>query len=1060
MTRLIGPANDDRLAYYLVTAAGTTKNVLKGVPLTQATFYDDLDPAAEPTLDMLTSPADILTLAGAPIPDSTVTINAVSQFPLLQFPDGSPVGPNSLLVRVATGPAYRVYARPDDQIESLGAAVTALQAGVSSAETPTGAQSKVDAHSADTTGVHGIADTSLLETQSGAQAKASAAQSAAITAAATDATIKASAAQSAAVTAAATDATTKANAAQSAATSAAAADAATKASAAQAAAISAAATDATTKANAAQSAAISAAASNSKSADTITDGTTNKAYTATEKTKLAGVAAGATANSTDAQLRDRSLHTGAQPISSVTGLQTALDGKPDKAASWLSTAGYVVGDGVADDTAGFNTALAAAAAVGAAVFVPNPPVRYRINGSVTVYAGQTIRGAGRNCEIRQYNRANKPVFDCLNIDGVTIGGFKVVLDGGPLTTVGSAWRAENGYTGCAAVWTNGSSNTIHDLKVVDMAVPVMLSAYDGVSAQSLTMRTGNVVRDLEISGANFGILFMGQDALRIHGINAHDLVDSSSGGNPLHTFYGTGNASLRGRNLVVSDCVTRNVSFGCAYQVKYVDGITMTNMLAENCQGLFNGIDISDAAFGDMISRSDTAGSGASFAIQKVTTQPARITIDSVTINKVADAVGADRCVSVIADDVKVSNLHLFPNLTVASSNYAAYLRGARMTVDGVKITNIGSQRIRGILVGFSASFPTSDVSVKDFEMTNVGALVDFETSITGTNVASYDPGAQRDIGAATNYFNQVGGTASFSLSRREWVRTTAVSAGSTATPVPALETVTRLDVTDTTGFAIAAPAGIARVGMTQEVLIVNSSGGSLGTIVWNAAFALRGSFVAPPAGEAHRILFAYAGTSWREISRSPGAGTGVSDSLNALAADALSSGEIIPHRTDITSTAIGAVSGVVYLSYFTADKTESINTLTAFTGSVAAAATPTLCRMGVYSVAANGDLSLLASTANDTTLFAASTTSYPKALSSSFSKVVGQRYAVALIIVSAGTMPNFQGKQLASTNAINSLVRVAPAIIGRQTGQTDLPSSILAGSLTGYQAQIAMQMS
>jgi hypothetical protein len=48
---------------------------------------------------------------------------------------------------------------------------------------------------------------------------------------------------------------------------------------------------------------------------------------ATDKVKLNGIATGATANSTDAQLRDRTLHTGVQAIATVTGLQTALDGK-------------------------------------------------------------------------------------------------------------------------------------------------------------------------------------------------------------------------------------------------------------------------------------------------------------------------------------------------------------------------------------------------------------------------------------------------------------------------------------------------------------------------------------------------------------------------------------------------------------------------------------------------------------------------------------------------------------------------------------------------------------
>ncbi|WP_082921149.1 hypothetical protein [Rhodococcus sp. HS-D2] len=50
-------------------------------------------------------------------------------------------------------------------------------------------------------------------------------------------------------------------------------------------------------------------------------------YTNDEKDKLSGIAAGATQNMPDAALRDRATHTGSQPISSVTGLQGALDWK-------------------------------------------------------------------------------------------------------------------------------------------------------------------------------------------------------------------------------------------------------------------------------------------------------------------------------------------------------------------------------------------------------------------------------------------------------------------------------------------------------------------------------------------------------------------------------------------------------------------------------------------------------------------------------------------------------------------------------------------------------------
>jgi hypothetical protein len=64
-----------------------------------------------------------------------------------------------------------------------------------------------------------------------------------------------------------------------------------------------------------------------QSADTVTDGILNKSMLATERTKLTGIAAGATANSSDATLEDRANHTGTQAISTVTSLQSTLDGK-------------------------------------------------------------------------------------------------------------------------------------------------------------------------------------------------------------------------------------------------------------------------------------------------------------------------------------------------------------------------------------------------------------------------------------------------------------------------------------------------------------------------------------------------------------------------------------------------------------------------------------------------------------------------------------------------------------------------------------------------------------
>lgn len=66
-----------------------------------------------------------------------------------------------------------------------------------------------------------------------------------------------------------------------------------------------------------------------QSADTVDESATKKFLTVAERTKLSGVATGATANATDAQLRDRTTHTGTQTIATVTGLQSAIDGKAD-----------------------------------------------------------------------------------------------------------------------------------------------------------------------------------------------------------------------------------------------------------------------------------------------------------------------------------------------------------------------------------------------------------------------------------------------------------------------------------------------------------------------------------------------------------------------------------------------------------------------------------------------------------------------------------------------------------------------------------------------------------
>jgi hypothetical protein len=62
-------------------------------------------------------------------------------------------------------------------------------------------------------------------------------------------------------------------------------------------------------------------------ADAVPDGTTNKAFTATERTKLTGIATGATANSADATLLARANHTGTQLAATISDFSTAADAR-------------------------------------------------------------------------------------------------------------------------------------------------------------------------------------------------------------------------------------------------------------------------------------------------------------------------------------------------------------------------------------------------------------------------------------------------------------------------------------------------------------------------------------------------------------------------------------------------------------------------------------------------------------------------------------------------------------------------------------------------------------
>lgn len=90
---------------------------------------------------------------------------------------------------------------------------------------------------------------------------------------------------------------------------------------------------------------------------------------AADKTKLDGVATGATANSADSVLLDRTSHTGTQPTSTVDGLDAALAGKMANSAAGLAgLATTTAADGTHGPTLGAAAAQANAAQAKATIF--------------------------------------------------------------------------------------------------------------------------------------------------------------------------------------------------------------------------------------------------------------------------------------------------------------------------------------------------------------------------------------------------------------------------------------------------------------------------------------------------------------------------------------------------------------------------------------------------------------------------------------------------------------------------------------------------------------------
>ncbi len=121
------------------------------------------------------------------------------------------------------------------------------------------------------------------------------------------------------------------------------------------------------------------------------------------------------------------------------------------------------------------------------------------------------------------------------------------------------------------------------------------------------------------------------------------------------------------------------------------------------------------------------------------------------------------------------------------------------------------------------------------------------------------------------------------------------------------------------------------------------------------------------------------------------------------------------------------------------------------------AGATPTLVKYALFSVAANGDLTRIAVTANDTALLSVANTGYPKAYLAPANVVAGLVYAVGMLIVTAAAVPT-----IPSTNGVNVHAQImlqGPRLCGKIPAQADIAASYTNAQVAGLERRMYAEL-
>jgi hypothetical protein len=163
---------------------------------------------------------------------------------------------------------------------------------------------------------------------------------------------------------------------------------------------------------------------------------------------------------------------------------------------------------------------------------------------------------------------------------------------------------------------------------------------------------------------------------------------------------------------------------------------------------------------------------------------------------------------------------------------------------------------------------------------------------------------------------------------------------------------------------------------------------------------------------------------------------------INTTLGQAVGVIDAIPRTT--SAAGVTAAAGQALIAFFTPTATLTVSQIAMSTATGAVAAGLTLARMGMYTYTEGGTATLVARTASDTSLFAATTTTYTRSLDttggypSTYTLNAGTRYGVAYICVGT-TQPQLVGRAVPTAVGV-----LSPRLSGSSsTSLSDLPASL-----------------